>query len=142
MFSVAIKENVVVEYVKQLHCKSVSSLAQTASQNVDSKRVGRKVAVKSHKRNIPISPEKLYGTSQDYKFYRQATCYQAQAPYGIPQDYHTYQQATRSQTKHLMNQNRQLPQYNSNFVNVIRDVTCNEVLMTLVNLCDNRVSFC
>ena len=117
-------------------------MAQTASQNVDSKRVGRKVAVKSHKRNIPTSPEKLYGTSQDYEFYRQATCYQAQAPYGIPQDYHTYQQARRSQTKHLMNQNRQMPQHNSNFVNAIRDVTCNEVLMTLVNLCDNRVSVC
>ena len=131
-----------VEYVKQLHRTSVSSLAQTASQNVDSKRVDRKVAVKSRKRNIPISPEKLYGTSQDYQFYRQATCYKAQAPYGIPQDYHTYQQATRSQTKPLMNQNRQMSQHNSNFINAIRDVTCSEVLITLVNFYDNRVSVC
>ena len=29
-----------------------------------------------------------------------------------------------------------------NFINVIRDVTCNELLTTLVNLCDKRVSIC
>ena len=28
------------------------------------------------------------------------------------------------------------------FINVIRDVTCNEVLITLVNLCGKRVSAC
>ena len=66
---VAMKENVVVEYAKHLQRKSILSLTQTVSQNVDSKMVGRKVAVKSRKRNIPISPEKSFGTSQDYKFY-------------------------------------------------------------------------
>ena len=39
---VAIKENVVVEYAKHLQRTSVSSLTQTASENVDSKKVGRK----------------------------------------------------------------------------------------------------
>ena len=51
------KENVVVEYAKHLQRKSILSLTQTASQNADSKMVGRKVAVKSRKQNIPISPE-------------------------------------------------------------------------------------
>ena len=96
---VAMKENVVVEYAKHLQRKSVLSLTQMASQNVDSKKVGRKVAVKSRKRNIPISPEKLFGTLQDHQFYQQATCYQTQAPYDRPQDYQIYEQATSSQTK-------------------------------------------
>ena len=42
----------------------------------------------------------------------------------------------------LNDQNRQMPQYNSNFVNGSHDVTCNEVLITIVNLCDKRVSVC
>ena len=35
-----------------------------------------------------------------------------------------------------------MSQYNFNFINAVRDVTCNEVLFTLVNLCDKRVSVC
>ena len=46
-----IKENVVVEYAKDLQRTSVSILTQTSSQNADSRKVDRKVAVKSRKRN-------------------------------------------------------------------------------------------
>ena len=54
----------------------------------------KRLAVKSSKQNIPISPEKAYGTSQDYQFYHQGTCYQAQAPYDRPQGYRIYQQVS------------------------------------------------
>ena len=84
---VAIKENVVVEYPKHLQRTPVTSLTQTESKNVDSKKVGRKVAVKPRKRNIFISSEKSYSTAEDCQFYQQATCYQVQAPYDRPQDY-------------------------------------------------------
>ena len=45
--TVATKENVAVEYAKHLQRTFVSSLTQTASQNVDRKKVGRKVVIKS-----------------------------------------------------------------------------------------------
>ena len=35
-----------------------------------------------------------------------------------------------------------MSQYNFSFINAIRDVTCNEVLFTIVNLCDKTVSVC
>ena len=84
---VAIKENVVAEYPKHLERTSVTSLTQTESKTVDSKMVGWKVAAKSRKRNIIISPEKSYSTAQDCQFYQQGTCYQVLAPYDRPQDY-------------------------------------------------------
>ena len=42
----------------------------------------------------------------------------------------------------MVHHNRQMLQHNSNYINAICDVTCNEVLITLVNLCDKRVSVC
>ena len=88
-----------VEYAKHLQRTSVSSLTQTASENVDSKKVGRKYAVKSRKQNISISPKKSYGAAQDCQFYHRVIRYQVQAPYDRPQDYQIYQQATSSQTQ-------------------------------------------
>ena len=51
----------------------------------------RRVAVKSRKRNIPISPGIWYGAPQNYQFHQQATCYQFQAHiYDRRQDYQIY----------------------------------------------------